>query len=898
MVKAMVTSMKKILSILLALCLLCCGIPAAVSAEELPTVPYTDKNGNTFQFEPTTGTVTEAVKIDGELVIPVEIEVEGRNIPVKRIGENAFSNQTWLTGVKLPEGLELIDNGAFNSCSNLTELKIPGTVTEIGSGALANNQLDFRVPAAVNTIGRGAFTGCGRVDVDSENENYESEDGALYSKGKTVLYHFPSNSGQTSFTVPVTVEEIGVQAMSGNRSLKSVILPQGLKTIGGSAFWYCSGLDGLSIPAGVTSIGFNCLTGATGDITVAPENPNYTSVDGILYTKDRKTMLHCPVGKKILRLPKETVTMDNYALNECVFETIEVEAGNTAFCSEDNVLYDAAKKTLYRCGIKKTSIEIPDTLEEIWMAAFSCCDQLKTVHLPDGVKSIGFMAFIKCSRLETLTIPKSATDIKDGAFVNANPACNIAIDKDNPNYLAKDGMVFSKDGTQLFHAKKDVREVTIPEGVTTIRPYAFSGEGSSLQTVEMPDSVTEIQRDAFSQNDTLKTVVFSKQLKTIGDRAFSRDKALENVELPATVRTIGQGAFQECTSLKSIALPAGVEIQQDAFAFCDSLRKITGQGTESTEIRALFDANAMVLGQSAFGNCRSLKAVEVPEGTEIIDELALANCPVLQTVYIPGTVTEINSHAFDGSADFTIYGETGSAAELYANANQIPFVEGAAPELPDEPVTPPPTPGGNPGPEPSPGPSDSPVTEEEIRAAVEKFPDLSSHWGKEAAAWAYREGLFMGTTESSFAPDTSMSRGMIAAVLYRLAKTPDVTGGSLDFADVDAGQYFADAVIWAAENKIIAGISEDRYAPTDNVSREQLAAMLYRYVLLNGKPEASGDLSQFKDAGEVSGWALEAVKWAVGEGILSGKGNGVLDPKGSATRAEVASMLMRFEMMQ
>lgn len=173
------------------------------------------------------------------------------------------------------------------------------------------------------------------------------------------------------------------------------------------------------------------------------------------------------------------------------------------------------------------------------------------------------------------------------------------------------------------------------------------------------------------------------------------------------------------------------------------------------------------------------------------------------------------------------------------------------------------------------------------------FTDIANHWGRDAIEWAYGTELFFGQTETSFGPQNPMNRGMLATVLWRMAGKPSASAPS-QFTDLKSGAYYEAAVNWAAEAGVVSGTTKTTYNPNTNITREQLAAMLYRYAKLDGELTATGDLSQFTDSDKVSSFAWEAMSWAVGEGIVSGKGNGLLDPTGPATRAEVASMLRRF----
>ncbi len=176
------------------------------------------------------------------------------------------------------------------------------------------------------------------------------------------------------------------------------------------------------------------------------------------------------------------------------------------------------------------------------------------------------------------------------------------------------------------------------------------------------------------------------------------------------------------------------------------------------------------------------------------------------------------------------------------------------------------------------------------------FEDTYGHWGEESAKWAFQNQVFSGTKPFLFSPEGKMTRGMMVSVLHRLEGSPDPGWGS-PFPDVPAPMYYAKPIKWASQNGIAVGYSASRFAPEETISREQMASMLYRYAQRKKEPMdtfARGDLTTFTDSGEISDYAEEAIAWAVGEGFLSGKGDGRLDPQGTATRAEVASMLQRF----
>lgn len=170
-------------------------------------------------------------------------------------------------------------------------------------------------------------------------------------------------------------------------------------------------------------------------------------------------------------------------------------------------------------------------------------------------------------------------------------------------------------------------------------------------------------------------------------------------------------------------------------------------------------------------------------------------------------------------------------------------------------------------------------------------------WFFEAVMFVYQNNLMNGTSATTFSPNDATTRAQIATIFYRMAGSPAVENTN-PFTDVPYGpgtDWYYDAVLWVQQNGIMQGYGDNLFGPGDPVTREQLAVIFYNYAKFKGyDTTASGDLSGFTDTGDLSPWAQEAMKWAVGSGVMSGKGNGILDPKGTATRAEIAAMLQNF----
>lgn len=187
--------------------------------------------------------------------------------------------------------------------------------------------------------------------------------------------------------------------------------------------------------------------------------------------------------------------------------------------------------------------------------------------------------------------------------------------------------------------------------------------------------------------------------------------------------------------------------------------------------------------------------------------------------------------------------------------------------------------------------------------ACAAFADIAEHWAKDYICFAVESGLMNGVGEDRFAPDSLLSRGMLVTVLYRADGSPEITDSqqAAGFADVEDGKWYADAVAWASANGIVTGYtsadgSQQLFGPDNSITREQFAAIMYRYAKYKGCDIAEGgtEAQKYSDYGEISSYAKSAVEWAVSTGLITGVSDTRLAPQGSATRAQTAAILQRF----
>ena len=262
--------------------------------------------------------------------------------------------------------------------------------------------------------------------------------------------------------------------------------------IGDRAFWWCSHLESITLPDGVTHLGANPFTDCSSlrELIVSPEHPTLEAVDGVLFSKADKRLICYPQG------------LENMAYT--VPEGVE-SIGDYAF---------------YRCmGLGE--ITLPDSLTSIGTYSFFRCNGLAGIALPEGLTSIGDKAFYWCASLESITLPDSVTQIGGNPFASCSQLRKIGVSPDNPALAVIDGVLFSKADKRLvcFPGTLEGAHYAVPQGIRIIGDGAFSG-CESMESVTLPDSVMHIGSNAFSGCSALESITVPEGVTSIGDRAF------------------------------------------------------------------------------------------------------------------------------------------------------------------------------------------------------------------------------------------------------------------------------------------------------------------------------------------------------------------------------------------
>ncbi len=539
-------------------------IPAAIiSAAE------TD---NGFQYEESedTVTITGYNGSGSDITIPDEINEK----PVTVIGNSAFSNCESLTSVTIPESVSTIGAYAFSSCQNLESVTIPQGVTSIADWTFSNsnNLQSVTIPDSVTSIGNYAFNDCGLTEVtlpqsiesigqetfadctnltdvfyagsveawnaldigdgndsltnatiycsDGEIEGTsepepDPNDDFQYSVNEDDTVTITGYNGSDSdITIPGEIDEmpvsIGGSAFYDCSGLTSILISDGVTTIGDDAFSGCSNLTTATIPGSITSIGNGAFNGCSSltSIAVSDDNSCYSSQDGVLFNKDKTELIQYPIGK----------TETAYAVPNTV--TI---IGDQAFLNCKNL----------------ENVEIGTGVTKIGKFAFLSCGNLHNITIPETVSEIGAQAFFR-SGIRSLTIPGSVKNIPYGL-------CLLCPDLEE--LVLKEGVETIEN--EAFNSCSSLKTVVLPEGLKRIGGLAFN-KCISLESVTIPGSIEEFGSMCFISCENLQSVVIKEGVKYIGDFAFAANTNLKTVDIPSSVTEIVTGAFSQCNKLTDV----------------------------------------------------------------------------------------------------------------------------------------------------------------------------------------------------------------------------------------------------------------------------------------------------------------------------------------------------------
>ena len=571
-----------------------------------------------------------------------------------QISEYAFYNCNALESVTFKAGcqLETIGKYAFRFCSNLKEINLPDTVTEIYEYAFADcsGATTLKLPANIEKLGNYAFAATDSLKsvefpaslkvTGQYTFAYSGVESVKFNEG---IEYLGLAWSSTTTTVPTTLTystTSGLFVYCDN--LKTVTLPSSLKGMGAYTFAYCSSLEGIELSANLELIGQNAFRGTGLKSFTVPANvtvlhnyilaecPNLTSVtfhDGITELK-------------------QYVFKASAQLTDIVLPTYVTKIGSdcfygTAITTMDlsNIKITSAISNLFRDCTKLTSVTLHPDSTAMGNYFFAGCTSLETVTIPSGIKYLGTYTFQGCTALKEITLPSAMTLIGTSATAASNSSAAYTF-QDCTSLTTVNGLEkITKMSKGVFAGCTSLAEVNLA-ACTQIGYENFMG-CTALKNVVLP-KVTSVGANAFDGCTSLESIEIGAKVTTVGKYAFGNCPKLTTVTMNDTSTSVGTYAFAGCTSLKEFAIPSGVSsLGEGTFDGCTALTSVTQKTLKLTTI-----------GKYAFRNCTAYTNAVLPTTVKTINDFAFVDSGIT-SIQIPKTVTSMNGSAFAGCKNLT-----------------------------------------------------------------------------------------------------------------------------------------------------------------------------------------------------------------------------------------------------
>lgn len=813
------------------------------------------------------------------------------------IGEKAFLNCTGLTTISLPTSVENYGANIFYGCSNVTYVELPQNMEKIPNGLLWNctGLKRIYIPSSVREIGNAAFYG----------------------------------SGLEKLNLPDGLQKIDQWAFCSTK-LKEIIIPDSVQTVEYRAFIYCDGVENCVVGSGVKEIGQDAFYFW---------NNKFEDQTGVMHaktTEQAKLLRYSGYGHEILingapytsyfggqfavdgisYMPTSDTTVRVTAISDdAKTETFSIPA--TVTNEGDGRTYavtELADRLLFQNQSVLTMLDLPDTIEKTGDRTFDQMFNVRTFgKLPANLKSVGYQSFgylgwemrleqqglIPAWQTDVLDIPGSIEFMDQCAFAgNRYKTINVG---EGITYLSYYSLYGNKEAKEinLPSTLKRVEEsalydcrnakINLPDSLEYIGKSAFAGDLDG-ETIHLPENLQYLGDTAFgTQMYTADysskywvgptTIYLNGSLSNIGARVFRPDAKVIAVLNSQRNKVAG---FTDLNELPTViwdgktdigyndgsCIPEGVTVTLRGNVTIDGKLCIEGRLVVPHDAKLTITKDAVILGEDniVYEGCKHEHVKEnIVPATCTEDGSKTVVCEdcgeTISTEVIPAT-----GHSF---GDWTVTKEA-TCFEDGEESRTCPvckYVE------------------------------TRPIFANSDHCPSKAFSDLDAKaWYHEGVDYALTNSLMNGVGGGKFEPDGQLTRAQLVTVLYRAAGEPDTGKQVNPFTDVADDAWYTKAVIWAANNGIVNGVAKNTFAPDDSITREQIAAMLYRYA---GAEAAKEDkLSAFPDAAKVSDWAKEALNWAVASGLINGvadaNGTANLEPQATATRAQIATILMRW----
>ena len=744
------------------------------------------------------GDYTYDVRDDGTIEITkYNGSTSNLNIPstidgkqVSYIGSDSFRGNKYLNSVTIPDSVKVIQSRAFAECSNLSTLKFGKNVEKIYDYVFfQTNITEITLPEKLNHISGIAFLGnfvIKNINVDSNNANFSSNNGIVFSKDKKKIVLYPQGKTEKAYTIPSTVEEICDSAFS-YAQVESITIPSSMKKFGNYVF-SSTNITSIIIPSTVTEMGYGPVA-------------------------DCRKLISANIQSTVKVLPYDM-------FNGCA-------------------------------SLKNVTLN--DNIEEIYNRAFYGCKSLSNITLPKNLKKIDAGSFYDCSNLNNIKIPSGVRYISNSAF-NNNTTLDISATKleklEDGSYRVL--TTIKIDGYYDYQKANEVLTIVNKERANN-GLSALKMDRSLLETAMQRAAESSIYWDHIRPDGSYCFTANSKMTReNIACGAWTAEQVMN-----MWMNSSGHKANILSSDSKSIGIGCfnynGVNYWVQCFGENEA------EGTTITENK---NATSKINIEADYVDLRlERSSMELKIGESQYNVIENYECSYgLQLVKL--------------NADSAIWK---SSNEKIATVDDYGNVKGITPGK----VT-----------------ISAIIGEMKLTYEVTiklPFDDVNEKdWFYNAVKYTYCNKIMSGLNGNTFSPSSKLTRGMLVTILHNMEGKPKVTGTS-KFADVqNKNIYFYNAVVWASNNNVVSGYANGKFGPDDNITREQLTTILYNYCRYKGKYKTvHADYSKFTDNNKISDFAKWGMNWAVGNQIVNGS-NGKLNPQGTATRAEAAAMISNY----
>ena len=759
----------------------------------------------------------------------------------------ALIKTTGIQRVEIADTVTDIGEFAFFALPELTAMQLPAGLTELPRYALAacNNLAFPALPETLTAIGDYAMAACDAFQTL-----------ALTDSVQTLGSHaFAGCDGLTGAVVPETVKALGSYAFASCDALTKATLPATVTAVPAGCFSNCAALRSVTCNGTVTAIGERAFYGCK-LLTEAPIPATVTAIGDYAFS-------NC---KALLRvtLPEGLQTLGTGAFSSCELLTSIALPDAITVVPED---------CFSACGL--TDVTLAPATTEIGAGAFSLCTLLERIDLPGTLTAIGEQAFSGCSKLAELTLPAGLQTIGSSAFALCTALTDAYCYGDAPAVTAADetGASFVKR-VILIHYPKDNETWVVADGLWN----GYNAEAWNLCRHDK-DGCTLTKGETVAPTCTEQgyTVYTCDNCGEVLHRDVTDTVPHTPVDVVVPPTCTGMGYTERrcavCGTLLGVVEGSGTAPAGHEYELTETITAPTctedGQGTYTCAV------------------CGTTKTDVIPAAGHAPEAVVVApTCTETgYTKHVCKTcgaeigdrtdATAALGHAWDGGVTVRQPTSTSEGCVLYTCTR---CGETRTEALPTTACT------GGPS-CPGYGFTDMPA------------PDWWSHEGLD---YCLKNGIMNGMGNGTVNPTGTTTRAQLVTMLYRMTDVDtDYSLYYVPFYDVEPGAYYYAAVAWAADQHIVDGVGGNRFDPDSPITREQLATIFLRYTnVYGGGAAGSASLSRFPDADKVSSWALEAMQWAVANGIITGSAEDGVDylrPQGDAKREQVATIIMRYD---